>query len=170
MFRRGTTQLKHLLIAILIVTPAVPHAQIFRGYYSDGALKFESHRKRRRRVIRGYYPDGTLQFVATYKDGELDGPVKEYYPNGVLKAEIRYEDNERDGLAKFYYENGMLMGKIYYKRGRETGKAKYYDQNGRLTATGPSGDIPHGSSRDSGEVIRNLEAGLDSSGSREGEQ
>jgi hypothetical protein len=167
MLLKGFKHLQHLLVAILIAGPAALDAQIFRGYYSDGALKFESREGRRRRVIRGYYPDGTLQFVATYKDGELDGPVKEYHSNGVLKAEISYEDNKRDGIAKFYYENGMLMGKIYYKRGKETGKAKFYDQNGRLTAPGPSGDRRRRARRDTGTVIQDLEAGLDSASRKE---
>lgn len=111
--------------------------QVFRGYYSDGAVQFKSKKDRKKEIIRGYYPSGALEFVAMYKRGELDGVVREYYENGMLKAEIPYKENRRHGLAKFYYENGMLMGKIKYKRGRETGEAKFYDENGLLTSSTP---------------------------------
>ncbi|MBD3315173.1 MAG: hypothetical protein GF344_05255 [Chitinivibrionales bacterium] len=169
MFRTGSPHALPLLFVALITAPIALDAQIFRGYYSDGALKFESHEDRRRRIIRGYYPDGTLQFVASYKDGELDGSVKEYYSNGVLKAEVKYDDNRRDGIARFYYESGMLMGKIYYKRGRETGKAKFYDEKGRLTARGFSGDKPRRGRPDTARIIRDLEAESDSVAAKESE-
>lgn len=117
--------------------PKTIQGQVFRDYYSDGAIKLKMKKDKKKQVIRGYYPGGALEFVAYYKKGELDGVVREYYENGMLKAEIPYNENRRHGLAKFYYENGMLMGKIKYKRGRETGEAKFYDEDGILTGTTP---------------------------------
>ncbi len=120
-----------------ILQPVLLQGQVFRGYYSDGAVQFKSKKDRKKQVIRGYYPTGALEFMAYYKDGELDGVVREYYENGILKAEIPYKESRRHGLAKFYYANGMLMGKIVYKRGHETGEAKFYDEDGILTSSTP---------------------------------
>lgn len=112
-------------------------AQVFRGYYPNGGVKFIMKKQRKRQVIRGYYPSGALEFIAFYRKDELDGITREYYENGILKAEIPYKENRRHGLAKFYYTNGILMGKIMYKRGKETGEAKFYDKNGLFTASTP---------------------------------
>ena len=116
---------------------AIVYGQVFRGYYENGTLEFESKKVKKRQIIRGYYPSGTLEFVASYRKGELDGIAREYYETGILKAEIPFKDNKRHGMAKFYYTNGMLMGKIRYKRGRETGEAKFYDENGYLMSSSP---------------------------------
>ena len=137
MFTSLITHSGFILFCITLVLPSSIQAQVFRDYYSDGAVKVKLKKDKRKQVIRGYYPGGELEFVAYYKKGELDGVVREYYENGMLKAEIPYKENRRHGLAKFYYENGMLMGKIMYKRGRETGEAKFYDENGILTGTTP---------------------------------
>ena len=112
-------------------------AQVFRGYYPNGNVKFIMKKHRKRQIIRGYYPGGALEFIAIYRKGELDGITREYYEDGILKAEIPYKENRRHGLAKFYYDNGLLMGKITYKRGRETGEAKFYDTDGLLTSSTP---------------------------------
>lgn len=126
-----------VLFCIILLMQQLTQAQVFRDYYSDGVLKYQLKKDKKKHVVRGYYPSGELEFVAYYKKGELDGVVREYYENGMLKAEIPYKENRRHGLARFYYENGMLMGKIKYKRGRETGEAKFYDENGMLTGTTP---------------------------------
>ena len=126
-----------VIVCIILLMPRLTQAQVFRDYYSDGVLKYQLKKDKKKHVVRGYYQSGALEFVAYYKKGELDGVVREYYENGVLKAEIPYKENRRHGLARFYYENGMLMGKIKYKRGRETGEAKFYDENGILTGTTP---------------------------------
>ncbi len=123
--------------SLCVLQPVMVKAQVFRGYYSDGAVQFKSKKERKKQVIRGYYPNGALEFMAYYRDGELDGVVREYYENGTLKAEIPYKENKRHGLAKFYYANGMLMGKIVYKRGHETGEAKFYDEGGILSSSTP---------------------------------
>jgi antitoxin component YwqK of YwqJK toxin-antitoxin module len=112
-------------------------AQVFRGYYPNGTVKFVMKKNRKRQIIRGYYPSGALEFIAFYRKGELDGITREYYEDGILKAEIPYKENRRHGLAKFYYDNGILMGKITYKRGRETGEAKFYDTEGLLISSTP---------------------------------
>ncbi len=136
--------------------PCSIRAQVFRGYYSNGAVKFKVKKDKKREIIRGYYPSGSLEFIASYKKGELDGITREYYENGILKAEIPYKDNTRHGLAKFYYENGMLMGKILYKKNRETGKAKFYDENGLLISSTPR-------QRRRTQRIKRYERGRDSS-------
>jgi hypothetical protein len=120
-----------------ILLPAPAFSQVFRGYYSDGKVKFRSARDKNKQVIRGYYPSGALEFIAVYERGELDGTVREYFENGFLKAEIPYKENRRHGLAKFYHENGMLLGKIEYRRGKETGETKFYDENGLFVASSP---------------------------------
>jgi antitoxin component YwqK of YwqJK toxin-antitoxin module len=127
----------YLSLCLFLCLAQVAGAQVFRGYYPNGGVKFVMKTKRNRYVIRGYYPSGALEFIAFYRKDELDGITREYYEDGILKAEIPYRENRRHGLAKFYYPNGILMGKITYKRGKETGEAKFYDKNGFLTSSTP---------------------------------
>ena len=136
MFHNVTGVIKFVLF-ISFWQCTLVYGQVFRGYYSNGTLEFESKKVKKRQIIRGYYPSGTLEFVASYRKGELDGIAREYYETGILKAEIPFNDNKRHGIAKFYYANGMLMGKIRYKRGKETGEAKFYDEKGLLMSSTP---------------------------------
>ena len=130
---------KTILLSWYLIICQFPgiEAQVFRGYYSNGDVKFVIKKQRKRQIIRGYYPSGALEFIAFYRKDELDGITREYYEDGILKAEIPYKENRRHGLAKFYYTSGILMGKIVYKRGKETGEAKFYDKDGLLTSSTP---------------------------------
>ncbi len=118
-----------LSIAVLIFSTS---AQIFRGYYSDGVVKYHSPDDDKHYSISGYYDNGKLEYVANYKKDELDGITKEYYENGVLKAEVNFRNGRRHGLARFYYDDGTIMAKVIYKRGKETTGARYYNRQGKV--------------------------------------
>ena len=47
--------------------------------------------------------------TANYKNGELDGTVKEFYPNGKIKSTVTYEDGEAVSEKKCFSKNGKVQ-------------------------------------------------------------
>ena len=47
--------------------------------------------------------------TANYKNGELDGTVKEFYPNGKIKSTVTYEDGEVVSEKKCFSKNGKVQ-------------------------------------------------------------
>ena len=125
-----------MIVSLSIVyMPGTGRGQVFRGYYSNGAIEFKAQQDNNRRIIKGYYPAGGLHYVAVFKHGKLNGLTREYYENGRIKAEVEYAESERDGESRFYYPSGTLMGKIEYHHDQETGVSRFYDENGILIGT-----------------------------------
>lgn len=66
-----------------------------------------------------YYPcydgDGSdmgvnkIYRTANYKNGELNGTVKEFYPNGKIKSTVTYEDGEAVSEKKCFSKNGKVQ-------------------------------------------------------------
>jgi hypothetical protein len=134
--RAGSRCMVAVIVALsIVITPWPGWGQVFRGYYSNGAIEFKAQQDNNRRIIKGYYPSGGLHYVAVFKHGRLNGLTREYYENGRIKAEVEYADSERDGESRFYYPSGTLMGKIEYHHDQETGVSRFYDENGMLIGT-----------------------------------
>jgi antitoxin component YwqK of YwqJK toxin-antitoxin module len=91
----------------------------YLGTEKDGEWKF-------------YDVYGNLSSVENYKDGKLEGSVKNYFDNGNLRIEREYIDDTEDGYAKFYYRNGVLKSEGWYKGGTEQGEWTTYFLNGRV--------------------------------------
>lgn len=79
--------------------------------------------------LKEFYKDGTLFQIGSFKDGEMEN-IKVFDENGNLKFEVTFED--RIGYHKGYHPNGTLSeeGKTY--KGDEIGIWKYYDEKGKL--------------------------------------
>ena len=71
--------------------------------------------------------------VITYKNGILEGPVKEYFPGGKIKMEANYKDDQFDGLVKKYHPTGKLMSTVLYINKVRHGWAKAFNQSGKET-------------------------------------
>ena len=107
-------------------------------------------------IEKYFYPDGTLRLVARWKDGQLNGVVKNYdengvlelestfendlrqgptilyYPDGKVKRESHFVQDELDGWFKDYDENGVCRAKVLMKNGENDSVIYYYDENGNL--------------------------------------
>jgi antitoxin component YwqK of YwqJK toxin-antitoxin module len=91
-----------------------------RIYGSDGSLIREGTMKQGQRdgVMTEYWP-GTKRpkRVATYRDGQVTGAVKEYYLSGRIKREVSMKDEAYDGEDKLYNEDGKVSQTRYWRNG-----------------------------------------------------
>lgn len=83
-----------------------------------------------------YFSDGKTFSEENYKDGKLNGILKNYYPNGKLTQETEYKNNKKHGLSKTYTDGGILIEELTYISGKLDGLAKYYDLKGNLQEKG----------------------------------
>ena len=85
-------------------------------------------------VEREYHSNGKLMGETPYKNGEIEGMVKQYYENGNLVVEIPFKNYKANGIAKWYYENGNIKTEAMYKDNKQEGVIKMYDTSGNLRA------------------------------------
>lgn len=85
-------------------------------------------------VEREYHSNGKLMRETPYKNGEIEGMVKQYYENGNLVVEIPFKNYKANGIAKWYYENGNIKTEAMYKDNKQEGVIKMYDTSGNLRA------------------------------------
>lgn len=116
---------------IIILLVSICPAQIFRGYYPNGALQFKTNTDREKKVLKGYYQSGILEFISVYQNGKLNGTSRHYYETGLLKSEIIYNNDLRQGVARFYYPSGLIMARLVYENDKETADIKFYDEQGK---------------------------------------
>lgn len=68
----------------------------------------------------GKFRFGRPEMTANYKDGELDGVMREYdFRNGKLKKEASYKGGQLDGLVRDYDEEGQIMVEYMYRDGEK---------------------------------------------------
>lgn len=83
-----------------------------------------------------YFGDGKTFSEENYKDGKLDGVVKNYYPNGKLTEETYYKEGKKEGSSKVYTDGGILIEEVAYENGKLHGFGKYYNLKGQLQEQG----------------------------------
>ena len=68
----------------------------------------------------GKFRFGRPELTSNYKDGELDGILREYdFRNGNLKKEATYKAGKLDGLVRDYDEEGRVMVEYMYRDGEK---------------------------------------------------
>jgi antitoxin component YwqK of YwqJK toxin-antitoxin module len=67
-----------------------------------------------------YYPGGKMAAIVTnYKEGELDGPMKQYDRRGKITSEINYKGGIKHGKFIVYNENGKVTIEKTFANGME---------------------------------------------------
>ncbi len=67
-----------------------------------------------------YYPGGKVPAIIThYKNGELDGTMKQFDRMGKLTSEINYAKGLKDGPCIIYDEKGKVISKKMFSKGGE---------------------------------------------------
>jgi antitoxin component YwqK of YwqJK toxin-antitoxin module len=68
-----------------------------------------------------------------YKEGQKDGEWIDYYPGGRYPAVVSsYKDGELNGTMKQYDRRGNLLQEIDYKDGLKHGRFLIYDKKGNV--------------------------------------
>ncbi len=83
-----------------------------------------------------YFPNGKLFSEELYKNGKLEGIVKNYYRSGKLLEKTHYKNGKKNGSSKQYSDEGILIEEVYYKEDVLDGEAKYFELNGKLRERG----------------------------------
>lgn len=95
-----------------------------------------------------YYQSAKVKTSATYRDGKLQGFLKEFDENGKLINSSKYDQDVKlaegiidslareQGLWKYFYETGELKAEGKYLDGKKIEEWKYYFRNGQLEQTG----------------------------------
>ncbi|MFL0081095.1 toxin-antitoxin system YwqK family antitoxin [Tenacibaculum maritimum] len=83
-----------------------------------------------------FFTNGKLLSEEFYKNGELDGVLKNYYSNGQVTEESNYKNNVKHGISKKYTEDGILIEEENYVAGKLEGPARYFDLKGGIKEKG----------------------------------
>lgn len=76
--------------------------------------------------VKNFYKNGKLKSNATFVNGVLEGPAKEFFENGNMRSSKIIKKGKPDGPFKLYYDNKVyrIIGK--YAMGKKDGKWRYY--------------------------------------------
>jgi len=68
-----------------------------------------------------------------YKNGKKEGEWIAYYPGGKIPAVVsNYKDGELDGWMRQYSRRGKLLQEMEYKEGLKHGVFRIYDKKGKV--------------------------------------
>ncbi|QBH95333.1 hypothetical protein EKN56_02295 [Limnobaculum zhutongyuii] len=102
----------------------------FKTWYENGKLKSETSYSKGLAVSnQEWYEDGNKNFLSEYKDGEIDGVLKEWdRVTGKLIKEEHYAKGKQHGSSKRWdAETGNLIKEENYQNGEYHGAYKKYD-------------------------------------------
>lgn len=109
-----------------------------RFFTLKGKLKTTGQMIGKKRVGKWmyYFLNGKTFSEEYYKDGKLEGTLKNYYNSGKLLEETEYKNGLKNGISKRYADSGTLIEEVRFVNGKENGEAKYYELNGNLKEKG----------------------------------
>lgn len=74
-----------------------------------------------------FYTDSRLWMTRSYKNGILDGQVKEYFRNGTLSLISNFKSGKKEGFQKTFNRAGQLTQQMKFKEGKIVGHYKEYN-------------------------------------------
>ncbi len=79
--------------------------------------------------------DKSVKIVKTemYKNGILDGEVKEFFDTGITKSSVKYIAGVKEGFKVTNHANGKPMMKEHFVKGVQHGWQFAYDESGKET-------------------------------------
>lgn len=120
------------LVILLFGCGGMKEVDISKKEEKNGIVYVENQKKPFTGKIISKYENGQIKMESQYKDGKLEGTVKEYYEDGQVHNEWNYKDNHLDGEQRKYYENGQLSTEKYYKDNKVEGIFKEYYEDGKI--------------------------------------
>lgn len=87
-------------------------------------------------IVFNLNDSGNLILENSYKDGIVDGSVKQWFDNGQLQLLSNYKNGNLIGLSQSWYENGQLKTEQNYIDGKVDGEFISYYKNGQVQASG----------------------------------
>jgi antitoxin component YwqK of YwqJK toxin-antitoxin module len=108
-------------------------------YYENGKKAAEGwYVGREKDSVWTYYSefDGSVRIREPYREGELQGTVKNYYPSGEVSEEIQWEQNRKEGPWKQYYVDGSLRLESHYENDHLHGPYQVFYPDSTLKVRG----------------------------------
>ena len=109
------------------------------SYYNlDGKLRTKGIMVKKNRIGRWvyYFPNGAIFSEEFYKDGKLEGELKNYYKNGNILEITQYSNGMKNGVSKKFSDQQVLIEKVTYENDILDGKGMYFELNGDLKEEG----------------------------------
>ena len=107
-------------------------------YTTEGVLISKGYMLGKKRTGKWmyYFEAGEIFSEENYKNGLLEGDLKNYYKNGKVTEHTLYKNGLKHGVSKKYSDEGTLLEAVMYVGGKANGIAKYFELNGDLKETG----------------------------------
>lgn len=138
------TGIKVLFVGFLLMVPMHAYSSTQKTYFPDGKIRSVQQYKDGvlDGVVREYHANGKVAFEQPMRNGVIQGRVRAFYDNGRLKGQVRYINNLQDGLSKEFYPNGRLKEEVVFIDGQMM-SLKRFDEKGRMVLT-QIGSFPSG--------------------------
>ena len=81
--------------------------------------------------VFGLYKNGRKDGESHFKDGKVNGLVRQWYENGQKMIEGNWKDGKQDGLYEKWHKNGQMRFKRIFKNGKPDGLFMSWHDNGQ---------------------------------------
>lgn len=82
-----------------------------------------------------YYPSGQREYLMVYSDEGQPLRAEGWHPNGNKDSERTFKEGQVDGPMRHWDHNGVLRQEHHFKAGQPHGKDTLWDHNGALLYT-----------------------------------
>ena len=99
-----------------------------KTYAADGKLLQQCTMKAGRmdgEAIDFFPETGKPSRIRPYRNGVVDGVVKEFHPDGILRREVPFVNDRAHGIEKCYNTAGVLEKTLYWLDGDACDKDTY---------------------------------------------
>jgi protein SCO1/2 len=84
------------------------------------------------RVEAERYSNGRVRRIAEYRDGQLDGTVRQWYESGTVMSVLRYRRGLSEGEQRQWYESGQPYTTFHHHEGHEVGEQQMWNADGTV--------------------------------------
>ena len=81
-------------------------------------------------MVRNYYTSGQVSEEVEWADGQKQGKWKQYYLTGAIRLSAHYRDDQLNGSYEVFFADGTLKIKGEFLDGRSNGTWSYHDETG----------------------------------------
>jgi len=119
-------------IAIISVIGFSIHAMLLSEGFLLGNAVAEAPPQNGTHVQHHHNGTETIRIETPYKNGKIEGLLKQFFESGTLASEAEYRASLPNGRYVVYQKNGKKELEGNYKNGQEHGTFRQYKKDGSL--------------------------------------
>lgn len=122
-----------LFFALLLAFAAQAQVLLGQAHWPNGNLRSTVYTEGVHTHVVAYHENGRVQETRSYRNGKLDGLVKQFAETGALLTRATFQEGVRQGVWEFRTSSDQPLGALRFSNGTLT-HGEQFDPTGELIA------------------------------------